>query len=47
MTKNVNDDLQLSSSIPTPSYRTAKPTSEFFSIFSEEEILGIIHALEV
>ncbi len=47
MTKNVNDDLQLSSSIPTPSYRTAKPTSEFFSVFSEEEILGIIYALEV
>nr|WP_324972579.1 L-histidine N(alpha)-methyltransferase [Nostoc sp.] len=27
--------------------RTAKPSSEFYSIFSEEEVLGIIHALEV
>lgn len=33
--------------MPTPIRRTAKPSSEFYSIFSEEEILGIIHALEV
>jgi uncharacterized SAM-dependent methyltransferase len=37
---------RLSSSIPTFMCHTAKPTSEFFSVFSEEEILVIIQALE-
>ena len=47
MAKNFNSNSQVSSSIPTPICRTAKPSSEFYSIFSEEEVLGIIHALEV
>ncbi len=47
MAKSLNGNLQVSSSSPTPSCHTAKPTSEFFSVFSEEEVLGIIHALEV
>ena len=46
MAKNFSSNSQLSSSISTSIYRTAKPTSEFYSIFSEEEVLGIIHALE-
>ncbi|MCW5314436.1 hypothetical protein GTQ43_11640 [Nostoc sp. KVJ3] len=37
----------MSSDISTPISRTAKPSSEFYSIFSQEEVLGIIHALEV
>ncbi|HEY9674058.1 MAG TPA: L-histidine N(alpha)-methyltransferase [Waterburya sp.] len=32
---------------PTPIRRIAKPSSEFYSIFSEAEVLGIIQALEV
>jgi len=47
MAKNFNSNLQLSSSISNSISRTAKPSSEFYSIFSEEEVLGIIHALEV
>jgi uncharacterized SAM-dependent methyltransferase len=47
MAKNFNSNSQHPSSIPTPIYRTAKPSSEFYSIFSEEEVLGLIHALEV
>lgn len=47
MANNFNSKSQLPSSIPTPIRRTAKPSSEFYSIFSEEEVLGIIHALEV
>ncbi len=31
----------------TSTSRTAKPSSEFYSVFSGEEIFGIIHALEV
>lgn len=46
MAKNVNGNLPLSSSVPTPICHTTKPTSEFFSVFSEEEVLGIIQALE-
>ena len=41
-----NTNSQLSSSTSTPICRTAKPSSEFYSSFSEEEVLGIIHALE-
>jgi uncharacterized SAM-dependent methyltransferase len=47
MAKNFNSNSQHPSSIPTPIYRTVKPSSEFYSIFSEEEVLGLIHALEV
>ncbi|WP_414587959.1 L-histidine N(alpha)-methyltransferase [Scytonema sp. PCC 10023] len=47
MAKNFNSNSQLPSEIPTPIDRIAKPSSEFYSIFSEEEVLGIIHALEV
>ncbi len=31
----------------TPIHHTAHPSSEFYSIFSNEEVLGIIHALKV
>ncbi len=47
MANNFNSNSQLPSSIQTPIRRTAKPSSEFYSIFSEEEVLGIINALEV
>lgn len=47
MAKVFNTNSQLPSSMPTPIRRTAKPSSEFYSSFSEEEILGIIHVLEV
>ena len=47
MAKNFNSNSQLPSSIPTPIHRTAKPSSEFYSIFSEEELLEIIQALEI
>ncbi len=35
------------SSTATPIIRTASPSSEFYSIFSQTEVLGIIQALEV
>jgi len=47
MAKILNINSQLSSSIPTSIYRTASPSSEFYSIFSVSEVLGIIYALEV
>ncbi|WP_414587594.1 L-histidine N(alpha)-methyltransferase [Scytonema sp. PCC 10023] len=47
MAKNFNSNSQLPSKSQSPISRTAKPSSEFYSIFSEEEVLGIIHALEV
>ena len=47
MSKKFNSNSQFPSLIQTPIRRTAKPSSEFYSIFSEEEFLGIIHALEV
>jgi uncharacterized SAM-dependent methyltransferase len=47
MAKNFNSNSQLPLKSQTPINRTAKPSSEFYSIFSEEEVLGIIHALEV
>ena len=43
MAKKLNSNSEIS----TQESRTAKPNSEFYSIFSTEEILGIIHALEV
>jgi uncharacterized SAM-dependent methyltransferase len=47
MAKNFNSNSQLPLKSQTPITRTAKPSSEFYSIFSQEEVLGIIHALEV
>ncbi|MEH2063254.1 MAG: L-histidine N(alpha)-methyltransferase [Nostoc sp.] len=47
MAQNFHSDSQLSSDIPTAINHTVKPSSEFYSLFSEEEVLEIIHALEV
>ena len=47
MAKNFNSNSQLPSSIQTSIHRTARPSSEFYSIFSKEELLEIIQALEV
>jgi uncharacterized SAM-dependent methyltransferase len=47
MPQNLNTNSQIPSNIPTAISRIAKPSSEFYSIFSQEEVLGIIHALEV
>ncbi|MEW6493879.1 MAG: L-histidine N(alpha)-methyltransferase [Cyanobacteriota bacterium] len=44
--KSLNSNSQNSFSMPAPICRTANPSSEFYSLFSEEELLGIIHALE-
>ncbi len=45
MTKNL--DSQLDSSIPIDNSCIVKPASELYSIFSQVEILEMIHALEV
>ncbi|KAB8315589.1 L-histidine N(alpha)-methyltransferase [Tolypothrix campylonemoides VB511288] len=47
MAKNFHSNSQLPFKSQTPISRIAKPSSEFYSIFSEEELFGIIHALEV
>ncbi|MHC5598688.1 MAG: L-histidine N(alpha)-methyltransferase [Nostoc sp.] len=47
MAENFHSNSQLPSDISTTISRTAKPSSEFYSLFSEEEVLGIIDALEV
>jgi uncharacterized SAM-dependent methyltransferase len=47
MAQNSHSNSQLPSDMSTVISRTAKPSSEFYSIFSEKEVLGIIHALEV
>lgn len=47
MSKIVNNNLPLSASNPTPTSRTAKPNSDFYSIFSEIEVNEIIQVLEV
>ncbi len=47
MAQNFHSNSQISSDISTTISRTAKPSSEFYSLFSEEEVLGIIDALEV
>lgn len=47
MAKSFNKNSQLPSEFPTPIGRIAKPSSEFYSIFSQEEVLGIIQALEL
>lgn len=46
MAKIFNSNSQLPSSTPSFMRRTAKPSSDFYSTFSEQEVLGIIHALE-
>jgi uncharacterized SAM-dependent methyltransferase len=43
MTQNFNSNSQ----IPTLISRIAEPSSEFYLVFSQEEVLEIIHALEV
>ncbi|MEI1377056.1 L-histidine N(alpha)-methyltransferase [Nostoc sp. UHCC 0926] len=47
MAQNFHSNSQLPSDISTAISRTAKPSSEFYSLFSEEEVIGIIHALEI
>ncbi|MFN6464862.1 MAG: L-histidine N(alpha)-methyltransferase [Nostoc sp. DedVER02] len=42
-----NNSQLPSDNMSTAINRTAKPSSEFYSIFSEEEIVEVIHALEV
>jgi uncharacterized SAM-dependent methyltransferase len=46
MAQNFDSNSQITSDIPTSISRIAKPSSEFYSIFSEAEVLGMIHALE-
>ncbi|MEH2164617.1 MAG: L-histidine N(alpha)-methyltransferase [Nostoc sp.] len=48
MSQNFDNNSQLpSDKMSTAISRMAKPSSEFYSIFSKEEVIGIIHALEV
>ncbi|MDZ7951389.1 L-histidine N(alpha)-methyltransferase [Nostoc sp. DedQUE09] len=47
MAQNFHSNSQLPLDISSAISRTAKPSSEFYSLFSEEEVSGIIHALEV
>ncbi|MDZ8067606.1 MAG: L-histidine N(alpha)-methyltransferase [Nostoc sp. DedQUE08] len=47
MAQNFHSNSQLPCDISPAISRTAKPSSEFYSLFSEEEVSGIIHALEV
>lgn len=47
MAKKIHSNSQLPSSISTPGNRIAQPTSEFYCIFSQEEVLEIIDALEI
>ena len=47
MAKDFNNNLPHNNSSLTQEGRIAQPSSEFYSIFSKEEVLGIIHALEV
>ncbi|MDF5720156.1 MAG: L-histidine N(alpha)-methyltransferase [Rhizonema sp. PD37] len=47
MAENFNNNLQHKDSSLTHECHIAQPSSEFYSIFSQEEVLGIIHALEV
>lgn len=46
MAENLHSNSQIPSDIPSFISRKVKPSSEFYSIFSETEVLGIIHALE-
>ncbi len=47
MAKKFNSNSQPLPSVPTPIRQAATPSSEFYSSFSEEEILGIVQAIEV
>ena len=47
MTKDFNSNSQPLSLVKTPIRRAATPSSEFYSSFSEEEVLGIIQAIDV
>lgn len=47
MAQKFHSNSQLPSDMSTAINCTANPSSEFYSIFSQEEVLGIIHALEV
>lgn len=47
MAKKNNSNSQLPSSISARGCRIAQPSSEFYSIFSPEEVLAIIDALEI
>ena len=47
MAKNFNNNLPHNNSSLTQEGRIAQPSCEFYSIFFKEEVLGIIHALEV
>jgi uncharacterized SAM-dependent methyltransferase len=47
MAQNFHSNLQLPADMPTSINRIAKPSSEFYSLFSTEEILAIIYTLEV
>ncbi|MBD2440232.1 L-histidine N(alpha)-methyltransferase [Nostoc sp. FACHB-110] len=46
MAKKFRSNFQIFLDNSIKSDRTAKPSSEFYSIFSQEEVLEIIHALE-
>jgi len=47
MAQNFHNTSHFSSDISSSSSCTTKPSSEFYSLFSEAEVLEIIHALEV
>ncbi|WP_066380333.1 L-histidine N(alpha)-methyltransferase [Anabaena sp. CA = ATCC 33047] len=47
MAKNAQSNSQIISDIPQSHSLTAKPSSEFYSVFSPAEVLEIVHALEV
>ena len=46
MAKKINSNSQLPLPTSTAGYHIAQPSSEFYAIFSQEEVLGIIDALE-
>jgi len=46
MAQKLPINSNINSSHQVPIFRTAKPSNEFYKVFSEAEILGIIHALE-
>ncbi len=46
MAQNFHSNSQFPSDMSTAINCTANPSSEFYSIFSQEDVLGIIHALE-
>ncbi len=46
MAQNFDNTSQIKTDISTSISRIAKPSSEFYSIFSQAEVLGLINALE-